>query len=96
MRAVDAVRRAPEHQIVPRRTPGGLLHHIDIGHAKFGEQPFLLGDDQWRGVDKRDIAEDGFRRLGPCRHRDMGAKRKRRLGGGQYGSGPTTLEDTAP
>ena len=59
MRAVDAVAFRAQHEVVARRAPGGLLLHFDIGHAVFGEDALLLGDEQRRGVRQRDEAELG-------------------------------------
>ena len=57
VRAVDAVAFRAEHEIVARRAPRGLLLHLDVGHAVFGEDAFLLGDEQRRRVGQRDEAE---------------------------------------
>ena len=49
--------RRAEHEIVARRAPGGLLQHLDVGHAVLGEEALFLGDDQRRGIGQRDEAE---------------------------------------
>lgn len=46
MGAVDTGAGRAEHQIVAGRAPGGLLHHLDLGHAVLVEQTLLFGDDQ--------------------------------------------------
>ena len=57
MRAVDAVAFRAEHEVVARGAPRGLLLHLDIGHAVFGEDALLLGDEQRRRIGQRDEAE---------------------------------------
>ena len=59
MRAVDAVAFGAEHEVVARGAPGGLLLHVDIGHAVLGEEALVLGDEQRTGVAERDEAELG-------------------------------------
>src|SRR6267143_1578437 len=46
-----------------RVAPRGLLHHLDAGHAVFGKEALLLGDEQRRRVGERDEAEIGLRDL---------------------------------
>ncbi len=57
MRAIDAVRGAAEHEIVARRTPGGLLQNLDVRHAVFGEQALFRRNDERGGIGKRDKAD---------------------------------------
>ena len=52
-----------EHEVVARRAPRRLLGDLDVGHAVLGEEALLLGDDQRRGIDQRDVAEDRLRHL---------------------------------
>ncbi len=88
MRAVDAVGRAAQHEIVARGAPGRLLGHLHIGDAVLGEETLFLGDNQRRGVDERDVAEHGlgdFRRAGGVGGGD--AEREGGLHGGERGGG---------
>src|SRR5262245_42535803 len=57
MRAVDAVAFRAEHEVVARRAPRGLLHHLDAGHAVFCEESLFLGDEQGAGIGERDESE---------------------------------------
>ena len=90
VRAVDAVLLGAEHEVVARRAPGRLLGDVDIGHAVLGEEALLLGDDQRRGVDQRDVAEDRLGHLRPGRLRDMHAAGKFRLHGAEQRRGAGT------
>jgi len=38
MRAIDAVAFRAQHKVVAGGAPGGLLLHLDVRHAVFGEQ----------------------------------------------------------
>jgi hypothetical protein len=90
MRAVDAIAFRAQHQIVARGAPRRLLLHVDVGHAVFGEQTLILGDEQRTGIAQRDEAELGALHLGPCVLRERaggeiqlgGGKQRRRAGGG--------------
>ena len=64
MRPVDAVAFGAEHEIVPRGAPGGLLLHVGVRHAVFGEQALVLGHEQGAGIAQRDEAELGTLDLG--------------------------------
>ena len=76
MRAVDAVAFGPEHEVVAGGAPRGLLLHLDIGHAVFGEDALFLGDEQRRRIGERDEAEIGLFHLRPGRLRDVSAAGK--------------------
>jgi hypothetical protein len=76
MRAVDAVAFRAEHEVVARRAPRGLLHDLDVRHAVFLEDAFLLGDEQRRRVGERDEAEIGLGGLGTGRLRDVNPERE--------------------
>jgi hypothetical protein len=43
MRAIDAVTFRAQDEVVSRGAPRRLLLHLDVGHAVFGEDAFLLG-----------------------------------------------------
>ena len=73
------LRFAAENEVVARRAPRGLLEDLDVGQAVFGEDAFLLGDDQRRRVGQRDVAELGAFHLGPGALRE-GSARKGALG----------------
>jgi hypothetical protein len=62
-----------------RGAPRGLLLHFDIGHAVFGEDALLLGDEQRRSIRQRDKAELGALHFRP------GALRERAGGEIQLG-----------
>ena len=97
VRAVDAVALRAEHEVVARRAPRGLLGDLDIGHAVLGEEALLLGDDERRGVDQRDVAEDRLGHLRARRVRDMHAAQEARLGGGDDSRRAACgLEERAP
>ena len=77
-----------EHEVVARRSPRGLLEHLDVGHAVFGEDTLLLGHEEGRGVSEGDETELGAlhfrpralertRRRGTCRRRRSTARRRR-------------------
>ncbi len=57
MRSVNAVGSPAENQIVTRRTPGGLLCHVDFGKAVLFEEALFLGDDERRCIRQGDEAE---------------------------------------
>ena len=94
VRAVDAVALGAEHQVVARGAPGGLLQHLDVGHAVLGEEAFLLGDHQRRGIGQRDVAELGGLGLGTGSLRE-GARRQRGTCGGEQSSGSGKLKQRA-
>ena len=75
--AVDAVVLEAERHVVARRAPARLLGDVHVGQAVLGEEPFFLGNDQWRGVGERDVAE--------ARALDLGAGPLREGAGGQGG-----------
>jgi hypothetical protein len=85
MRSVDPPAFRAQHQIVARRTPGGLLDDLGVGQAVLGEHALFLGDKQGRGISERDKAELGSFHLGarrPCR---VGAPKHARFGGRKRG-----------
>ena len=94
VRAVDAVARAAEHEIVARRRPGGLLDDLDILQSVFVEDALFLGDDEWRRVRQRDVAELDARDLGSRALREHAA-RNRHAGGAEQGR-RAGLERDAP
>ncbi len=74
MRAVDAVAFGAEHEIVAGRTPGRLLGDFDVGHAVFGKEALVLGDEQRPGIAQRDKAERRLGDFGPVGMGDVDAE----------------------
>ena len=94
--AVDAIALGAEHEVVARRAPRGLLLDLDVGHAMFGEEALLLGDEERRRVGQGDEAELCRLRLRTGALRE-GAARKCRLGRGhERESRPALLQHLTP
>jgi len=53
-------------QVVAGGAPGGLLLHLDVRHAVFGEQTLVLGDEQRASIAERDEAEFAVFTSGPA------------------------------
>ena len=87
MGAIDAVALGAEHEVVAGRAPGGLLLHLDAGHAVLGEEALVLGDEQRAGIGERDEAEIGLGHLRAGGLRDMHAGGKFRLQGAEQRGG---------